>query len=276
MSDDPKLSQRYRDLPREEPPRAVDDAILAASRRAVQARPAPLVAPAGRRRWYVPVAAAAVITLAVAVTLHVQHDRPGEEVDTVAPAMEAQKTPAPAEAPKAAAGQAEAPARAQDQLLQERRAPQPFAKSPSGESAGALSSGPAAAPATPEAPPAARVDQQRERNDVAAATAGARASRDEQQSARPAETAPAPQAAPAPQRAPAPEPAAKPLPESSGRVAARLMQRATTPEGELERIAELRRLGRHEEADKALAEFRKRYPDYRLSDEMKAKVEKRQ
>ena len=45
MSDDPKISERYRELPREEPPRALDDAILAASRRAVQARPAPLVAP---------------------------------------------------------------------------------------------------------------------------------------------------------------------------------------------------------------------------------------
>ena len=48
------------------------------------------------------------------------------------------------------------------------------------------------------------------------------------------------------------------------------------PEAQLERIARLRAAGQHEEADKALAEFRKRYPDYRLSDEMKAKVEKPQ
>ena len=34
------------------------------------------------------------------------------------------------------------------------------------------------------------------------------------------------------------------------------------------------RQGRHEEADKALAEFRKRYPDYRISDEMREKVER--
>jgi len=45
---------------------------------------------------------------------------------------------------------------------------------------------------------------------------------------------------------------------------------------QLERIARLRAAGRHEDADKALAQFRKRYPDYRLSDEMKAKVEKPQ
>ena len=47
-----------------------------------------------------------------------------------------------------------------------------------------------------------------------------------------------------------------------------------TPEASLERIAELRKQGKHEEADKALAEFRKRYPDYRMSDEVRAKVER--
>src|SRR6186997_2153095 len=90
MSDDPKLSQRYRELPREEPPRALDDAILAASRRAVEARPAPLVAPTGRRRWYFPVAAAAVIVLAVAVVAHVDREQPDAEILT-----------APASAPQA-------------------------------------------------------------------------------------------------------------------------------------------------------------------------------
>jgi len=134
MSDDPKISQRYRELPREEPPRALDDAILAASRRAVQSRPAPLVAPTGRRRWYVPVAAAAVITLAVAVTLHIQHDRPSEEIDAVAPAMKVQETPAP---------KATEPARA------ERRAPQPFAAAPS---APAPAAAPAASPAAEAEP----------------------------------------------------------------------------------------------------------------------------
>src|SRR5260221_14047285 len=104
MSDDPKISERYRELPREEPPRALDDAILAASRRAVRARPAPLVAPSGRRRWYVPVAAAAVIPPAVAVTVHIQHDRPSEEVDPVPPPMKVQETPAPKAAAPARTG----------------------------------------------------------------------------------------------------------------------------------------------------------------------------
>ena len=51
---------------------------------------------------------------------------------------------------------------------------------------------------------------------------------------------------------------------------------AERPEAGLERIAQLRRQGKQEEADKALAEFRKRYPDYRISDEMRAKVERPQ
>jgi hypothetical protein len=50
---------------------------------------------------------------------------------------------------------------------------------------------------------------------------------------------------------------------------------AQSPEQALQGIADLRRQGRHEEADKALAEFRRRYPDYRLSEEMRAKVERK-
>src|SRR6267378_803078 len=72
---DPKVSQRYRELGREEPPGELDAGILAASRRAVETHPAPLVPPTGRRRWYFPVAAAAIIALAVAVTVHVERQQ---------------------------------------------------------------------------------------------------------------------------------------------------------------------------------------------------------
>ena len=47
------------------------------------------------------------------------------------------------------------------------------------------------------------------------------------------------------------------------------------PERWLERIAELRSRGRHEEADKQLAEFRRVYPDYRLTEIMRERVEGR-
>jgi hypothetical protein len=68
-------------------------------------------------------------------------------------------------------------------------------------------------------------------------------------------------------------PAAKPAPALE-RAKKSLDAPADTPERELERIAELRKLGRDEDADKALAEFRKRYPDYQMSAETRAKVER--
>jgi hypothetical protein len=75
-----EIRRRYRELAREEPPRALDDAILAAARRELETRPAPLVAPTGRRRWTVPVAAAAVIVLSAVLTLHVQREQPDAEL----------------------------------------------------------------------------------------------------------------------------------------------------------------------------------------------------
>jgi len=229
MSDDPKLSQRYRELPREEPPRALDEAILAASRRAV-----------GRRRWYFPVAAAAVIVLAVAVVTHIDREQPDSEV--VAPPAKVLETPPPppvVEQPRAEAPQAaQKPARPQ------------FAPDPQADS-GRRSD----AARAPAAGPAAREEQ----NDVAAsrAPAAAEARRD-----READSLARMQA----QRAPA----------SQAARASALAGAAPSPEQWLQGIVDLRRQGRHEEADRELAEFRKRYPDYRLSGEMKAKVERRQ
>jgi trimethylamine:corrinoid methyltransferase-like protein len=48
-----------------------------------------------------------------------------------------------------------------------------------------------------------------------------------------------------------------------------------SPEQWLQGIADLRKQRRHEEADKELAEFRKRYPEYKIPPAMRERVERR-
>jgi len=231
---DPKVSRRYGELGAEEPPRALDQSILAAARRAVDQPHAPLVAPAGRHRWYFPLAAAAILVLAVAVTVQVERQQPDPEaVQTAPPAAPAAPMPVQEAAPKPP--------------------PKPVAR-PKAESPRVFAPDPVPRAKVEErvpAPPPAAVLERRESAGAAADAAASRAA---------APSAPA-----------AAKPAAAPM-RSAPAQAARM---AETPERELERIAELRRQERHAEADKALAEFRKRYPDYRISDAMLEKIGKK-
>jgi hypothetical protein len=167
MTEDPKLSQRYRELGSEEPPRHVDEAILAASRRSC-------------RRWAYPIAAAAVIVLAVAVTVHVERDRPDPEAL-------AMRAPTP------------------QQSKEEKPSAPP----------------PAAAPAPERRAFSARVEEQAPRDRAEAATADSQLGKMSRQAAEPAEKW-------------------------------------------LERIADLRKAGKHDEADRALEEFRRRYPQHKI------------
>jgi len=246
---DPKISRRYLELGAEEPPRALDEAILAASRRAVEARPAPLVAPGGRRRWYFPLAAAAVIMLAVAVTLQVERQKPDDELAVASVPPQARKEEQKAPASPEQSKPAPKPQRAPPQFTPE---PPPAAAPPSADAMRDLAKSNVVTAAqgarSSEAPAEARA-----RGDAMQERAAAAPARREMEAPRPQLSAPMGAAA-------------------SGQLQSRVME---TPELALERIAELRKQGKHEEADKALAEFRKRYPDYRLSDEMRAKVEKK-
>lgn len=102
---DPEVARRYRELQREEPPSALDDAIRAAARREAESRPAPLVAPPARRRCYVPLAAAAVIVLSVAVTWNLQQAEPDPELglpDSLPPRLAPAPVPTAPAAPQAA------------------------------------------------------------------------------------------------------------------------------------------------------------------------------
>jgi hypothetical protein len=225
MAEDDDISKRYRELPREEPPRHLDDAIRAAARRAVHTR---------RQRWYFPLAAAAIIVLAVAVTMQVEREQPREEMAS-APAAPA----APAEEPKA-----------------ERKI----------ESADSRALRDAAPPRQPQRAQEPAAILQENQTEASKGTA------EVTQSAR------APQAPPPPLAGAAPPQASAELRRSDegARAAASVSAYALqSPEQWLQGIVDLRRQGRHEEADKSLAEFRKRYPDYRISKERLEQLEKR-
>lgn len=225
MSDEVKTPQRisrsYRELGAQEPPRALDEAILAASRR-------------GRQRWYAPLATAAVLVLAVAVTLQMQRNQPGIEspAPQVAPpaavtqtAKEAEKSVAAAavKAPTRNFAERHAPAAPVSSAAPE---PKPFAPNPATEVASA------------EAPQAGAM--------------GALARREAS--------------------ADSVERADRPV----GQARLQASKESDTIGRELERIAELRAQGRHDEADRALAEFRKRYPDYKIPETMRERIERRQ
>lgn len=230
---DEKVAQGYRALGSEEPPRALDEAILAAARR----RPA---------RWRVPLSIAAVLVLAVGVTLRMLP--PQREAESVALAPQVLETPRPAappaeplgklerSAPPAAARARAAPESARV-AVEEARATPEEARAPRQEAR-------SAADVATQAGVAAATTGPRGASEGAAASAREEAVRFSAEDARPdAAAAPAPRA-----------------------LAAAKLAAPATPEAWLERIAELKKQGRTREAEESLAEFRKRYPGYKVPD----------
>jgi len=254
MADEREISQRYRELPREEPPRHLDDAILAAARRAAETRPAPLVVPTGRRRWYFPLAAAAVIVLAVAVTVHVERQQPDVEL-AEAPAQAPAKRESFTPDPKPAPSQERAPAATADsrELRAKRDTEPPADLQKAQKEAQNVPSSPAPPPAA--SAPAPAQDAVSGARESARADAGAKPAAPMRQESR-VRASSAPGAAPA----------------AAGALGALA---SASPEQWLQGIDDLKRQGRHDEAEKQLTEFRKQYPNYRIPEAILEKFEKR-
>jgi hypothetical protein len=189
---DARVSERYRALGREQPPPELDAAILAASRRR-------------HSRWVVPVSIAAVVMLAVGVTLRVQ--------------------------------------------IEERKDAEDIALSPRVMQA-------------PASPPAALESRAQAAPDAAAPPAAPAAGAAPQPGARKRE-------APAEASADRAEPAGR---ASAGVAVGKISAPPQTPEQWLERIAKLRDAGKAREADESLAEFKRRHPDYRISEALRARI----
>ncbi|HTS83882.1 MAG TPA: hypothetical protein VMG61_02180 [Usitatibacter sp.] len=230
-----KLSKRYRELAREEPSPALDDAILAASRRAV-------AKPSLARRWGVPVSIAAVLVLAFGLTLEMQHEKP--DVSTAPPVSLPSVLP-PSAAPMQAPEAEEAPA----------------PKLESATSAARAAPAPAAVAAKPQAFPQKKAQP----------LAKERAPRDELQAAPAEQKISAPTGAALQYNAPATTAA----PPASPRADYNVAPAAPDPGQELERIAQLRADGNDAEADRLLAQFQRRYPGYKIPDAMWERVKPR-
>ena len=253
---DDRISRAYRDMPGDEPPPALNDAIRAAARRAVRARPG------FARRWQLPISIAAVLVLAVGVALQVEREQPavndGASMPAASPASRAIRAQPDASVPTAP----------------ERAAPaEPPRKPERGEAATPAISPPAgiAAPArAPKPTPPAPAFVPAPARQVAPAPAPRLAPLP---SPGPADAAPAPAEA-AGRAAEAVAPMRLRSAPESGALERQAAEGAESPERSLERIAELRSRGRHDEADRALADFRRTFPDYRISPAWLRRVER--
>ena len=280
---DPRLDRLYREAVHETPPAHLDAPILAAARREVGARPRSITSTL--RRWHVPVSIAAVVIVSVSLVVLVRE----EGGEGIVPA------PVPAVAPPA--GQADAPATQPALGEAARESTQPHAAAPApphrsapddakapailGKLADSARSepGPAAVygagiAAAPESaakplpqsfPATPRMAEERAVPSTSdAVTAGRKAAA----RSEPGEPPVAVSAAEAPQtRSMARSMQTKP-PEQD-RLPAWHGFEKEPPRKWLEKIEELKRLGRVAEAEEMLSEFKRRFPEFPLPPDSK-------
>lgn len=254
---DDKIARRYRELAREAPSSALDQAILAKAGERDPVHAGGIRSRFSALRWAGPVSIAAVLVLGIGVSLRMQLERPGIETsvpanEPAAPASEYSLPPSAESAPEpAAAADAAKPAQVSKPAAQNRqdaaRAPKPFADDSFREP-------PRTEPAPPQAIPAAPPAAAFSPSPPPARESGQRAASAQPPAAVRAEEAPAAaQSAPL-RKSVAPE---------------------TRTDRELGRIARLREAGNHAEADAALTEFRRRYPEHRIPEAMWERVKPR-
>jgi hypothetical protein len=287
---DPRVDAAYREAANDEPRQETDDRILAAARRAVAAGPQSLEARARAdaqrswiARWRVPVSIAA--TVVVAVTLAYMME--GEEVRLartdgvpasapppapVASAERAQTAPASPPAPVQAPAAARAAPAADASNAAARPEPVPFPAPAASERRASEEARTAAAALPPpavsradEAPAAGALSKGTEQRQAELERLNAEAARRSASPAPRLQSAPAPAtpaaAPPARERALADRPAERMEREAAAGIAE---QKARTPEAWLEDLRRLKAQQRTEDFTRELAEFRKRYPDYKL------------
>jgi hypothetical protein len=305
LARDGRLGRAWREVSREEPPPALDDAVRAAARRAVHAGPRSGHGPFARR-WRVPLSIAAVLVVSATLTLLVAERRehvPRAGLDG-APAAPATEQAPPAEERKLAEPEAPArdaaprvtvptlrkqstaePARVADESRKElydapAEAPETAAP-PAASETPSIPSAPAP-PATAFQPAATVAASSRASEQPAAPPVAAQSKPDarvgEQVSAA-AKKAVSPQAFPEREEARADARAKASVEATAGEAGKRepLQARGATqraaepaldPKTWIERILTLRREGKLQEADRSLQEFRRRYPDYSLPPEL--------
>ena len=245
--DDARLEALYRKLPHAEPDARLDSAVHALAQRAVAQ---PRTHMRTRARWLPVSAAAAVVLIAAGIVLRTgpqMQQRPAALQET-APTATLQSAPA--------AKMESAPAA----KTQSEPAPTPSSPAPT-----------TPAPATPAPPPAAAPELRKSEAAPKPAPRAFPAPVAAMREAAPAATTDAKSATPA---AAAPMHMKRAMTDSAGAqtLAAPAAQDGNVtlyPEHWLANIRQMLRDNRREEALRSLAEFRKRYPDYHLPDDLR-------
>jgi hypothetical protein len=270
-----RLAQAYRDSAREEPAAALDEAVLAASRRAIHSRPRRV---GWVRRWGAPLAAAAVLTLAIAVVLRVEQEHPSQrsstELDDLRQPPIQPKTSQIEEQAKTArieesAKRDDAPARSDSDRTQPATAA-PRTLSESKDESRLARKAPAemrdrSAPQSLRKE-AAKPQTQTQQPSVATKSEAAQSQERFEAEAGAGSRKKADRATPAPASAPPAEADARGLAKQSA--ANERQEEATVPQQQIDAVKALYREGRTREADQALRDFCQRFPADPLPEEL--------